>query len=495
MDTFKSLLDRVNNKTKEKPIFFISNDPERALGLENYLKNYHIVCIDDNDIVEYMKNHKIKIFSLENETNQLNTIYRNSNRLLHHDLTKEYISKNTTNEAYFMFFKIAPNLERTAGNMNFEILNTSSKLNRKYELKLSQYETLKDIGVNFPRTLIIKLEEADYSELINELGENFIVQFNRGHTGGGTVEIINEQKLENLKRKFPERQVRCAKQIYGPSYTLNACNTRFGTVWGGLSYQITGLEECTSERLATVGNDWKFIENIDKKTLKQIDKMTKLIGEKMYSDGFLGMFGLDIVIDSETNIPYIIEINARQPASIPMFTKIQVLNKQIPLNLLSIAEFLKLDYKIDPSEYTAQASQAFKYAQLFIRNKYKRNAQVIGSVKAGAYRLVGDNSAYSWSHGDPKLKQNVIILDEDSDMPLILEEETYAIDRIQNAGMILLCAKEGKIVHNNAEVARIQASQSLISKSGKLKTWTQRVVNGLNKYIILKEIKNEGKIT
>jgi hypothetical protein len=492
MDTLNTILDKVNDKIKNTPIFFITNDAERALGLEKLLINYHIICIDRNDIVDYMQHDKIKIFSLEKELNKINVIYRNSNRLLNHTLIQNYIKNYTQNSsAYLMFFKIAPNIERTAEKLGLKLLNTSSDLNRKYELKLSQYESIKNLNINIPDTIISKLKDTNYNEIKSKLGNSFIIQFNRGHTGGGTIIIDEEHELEDLKSKFPERTVKLVKYIHGPSFTLNGCITKYGIYWGGLSYQITGIEECTSERLATVGNDWYYCSKLDDKIKNQIDNIVSKVGEEMAKNKFIGMFGLDIVVEQASNKAYLIEINARQPASIPMFSKIQIINKEIPLNLLAICEFLEIEYTIDQKEYNYSASKPFEYAQLFIRNKFPNIATLIGGVKPGAYRLLGDNATYNWDKGSPKLKPNVILLDDNNDLSLVLEEESYAIDDIKKGGLIILCSKEGKLINSNAEVARIQSMQSLLDKDGQLKTWTKNVINGLNKYIILKELEND----
>lgn len=496
MDTIDSLTDKINARTKDAPIFFITNDAERALGLEKLLDNYHIVCIDDNEIADYMQKDKVKAFCLEKELGKLNTLFRSSYRLLKHNLAQEYIMANLKGDkGYLMFFKIAPNLERFSSKLQLGILNTTSKLNQKFELKLSQYEAIKGLGIRLPKTEILKLSNANFKALTEQLGPNFILQFNRGHTGSGTVIINNENKLDELKERFPQRPARFATQIFGDSYTLNACVTRKGICWGGLSYQITGVEECTAKKAATVGNDWDYPKKLSENVKKDIEKFTIKIGEEMGRHGFKGMFGLDIVVDKKEDKAYIIEINARQPASIPMFTKLQIQKGKIPLNLLAIAEFLEIDYEINIEEYNKIASLPFEASQIFLRNKFDRDAKVIGAIKPGVYRLLGDNSAFDWQDGKPKMKPNVIVIDEDQDKPLVFENEAYAIDGIKTGGLLFLCAKEGKIVGSNNEVARIQSLQSLMDENGELRTLAIEIIIGMNKYIILREISNEERTT
>lgn len=488
MDTFKSLLAKVNEKIGDSPLFYITNDPERALGLEKHISNYHIICIDDNDIVDYMHRDGVKVFCLEKELNKQNAIFRNSNRLLKHKLTQEYIKAYTANSGYTMFFKIAPNIERSLDEFQLKALNTTSSLNRKFELKLSQYKYLSQLNIRLPETKIVKLIDAKYSALVTELGENFILQFNRGHTGGGTIEIDSEMRLRELQKKFPERKVRISRKIEGDPYTLNACVTKHGICWGGLSYQITGIPECTSKKAGTVGNDWEYTKNLNPSVLKDISRFTKVIGEEMAESGFLGLFGLDFVLEKNTQKIYVIEINARQPASIPMHTKLQMDQNQIPLKLLAIAEFLGVEYELDVDEYNNQASKPISASQIFFRNKYTNKAEVIGSVKVGTYRILGDNSAFDWSNGHPEQKKNVIFITEDRDMPLVFQDEAYSIDSIEKAGLLILASREGKIISSNAEAARIQFKNSMLDKNAKIRTVYMQMLQGLNTNIILKEL-------
>ena len=494
MDNLDSLIRKVNEKLKNKPMFYVCNDPERALGLEKLIKNYHIVCIDHNDIVDHLEKKKVKVFSLEKSLSKQNVIFRNSNRLLKHKETEKYLEKNKgKNGAYFMFFKIAPNLEVTAKALEFDIVNTTAHLNRKYERKISQYNEIKNLDIRIPKTKILKLKDADYSSLTTNICKNLILQFDRSHTGSGTVDIETELDLLELKEKYPEREVRISKNIFGDSYTINACVTKYGIFMGGLSYQITGVPECTSKKGATVGNDWKYRNSLKKKSLNEIKEFTKRVGEKMKTDGYKGMFGVDFVIDKETDDVYFIEINARQPASISMFSKMQTNVSQVPLNLLAILEFLGIEYQLDLEDYNEKATDTWDFSQIFLRNRYDKKAKLIGGVKVGTYRLMGNNSSYDWSKGKPELRSNVINITENRDLPLIYDKEMCSVENIKESGYLILCAKEGKIISSNSEVARIQANESMINDKGNVKALIHKIIIGLNRYIVLLKFPNGRK--
>jgi hypothetical protein len=247
----------------------------------------------------------------------------------------------------------------------------------------------------------------------------------------------------------------------------------------------------TSKKAGTVGNDWKQPRVLPEKTKQQINDFTTKIGKAMAKSGFKGMFGLDLVVQNISNDPYIIEINARQPASIPIHTKLQLARKQIPLQLLAIAEFMGIDYELDTQEYNRQSTEPIEAAQIFFRNRFDSKAQLLGGIKPGLYKLTGENLAYDWAQGKPRQKKNVIIIEEQENTPLVFLSEDYCIDEEKEAGLLILCAKEGKNIAANTEVARIQSSQSLIDSKGNIKAWMMRIITGINKTLILKEHKDD----
>lgn len=323
------------------PIFYICNDPERALGLEKGVKNFHIICIDDNPIIDYLQNAGANVLSLNRATGEKNGIYRNSKIALEHQLTQNYIKDHTPSgqTPNAMFFKIAANIEYTAQKLGYKVLNTNSTLNKRYENKISQYETLSQFNIKFPPTLIASLNSLNYKELKEKFGEQFVVQFDHGHTGNSTTFIVSEAEFTALQNTHQSKMARVAQKINGKAFTLNAVATRYGTVYSGLCEQITGVRELTEKSGATVGNDWTKTRFLSDFALSQIKEITEKVGDLMFRDGYRGLFGLDLIV-SENNQVYLIEINARQPASTGTHTKLMLKNSLIPLQLFHMSEFL-----------------------------------------------------------------------------------------------------------------------------------------------------------
>ncbi len=472
------LINKINEITKDKPIFYVTNDAERALGLEKLVQNFHIICIDDNEIVDYMKNAGVKVFCLEKELGEKNTIFRSSVKLLRHPKTQEYIKSFNSQGGFVMTFKISPAFEKFAQSLGLDSLNTTAALNRKYENKISQYQNL-GTQINFPKTLLGELGGLSYESLISDLSKELVIQFDLGHTGSGTVFIKEQNEFEEIKNKFPKRMVRVSRKIEGDSYTINAMIGKKATLMAGLSYQITGVKELTDKAGGTVGNDFGFTKNLSGEQVSKVTAQVNKIAEILRQDGYLGFFGVDLIINSDE--VYVIEINARQPASVPFVNKLQIKNNQAPLSAYHIASFAGIDFEVNTEEYNSKAIMPMEAGQIFLRNTNEDAFTVNGNVKVGEYRLQSDDSAIDWQKNS--VKENVLFLDEEKDKPLIFQKDAYSIEELGNSGMLILTQAKGKSVNSGNELARIQSLQSLIGEDGKPFGWVLESLNSIKKYL------------
>ena len=123
----------------------------------------------------------------------------------------------------------------------------------------------------------------------------------------------------------------------------------------------------TTYKGGSVGNDW--VTNLNVRQKDQFIKKMRTIGEKMKSDGYIGMFGADFVFDSKN--AFLIEINARENASIPTYSKIQIEQGIIPFKLIHILEFLKIEYPLDEFKINNAIYDDYNLRQIIIRNTNK----------------------------------------------------------------------------------------------------------------------------
>ncbi|OIO20164.1 MAG: hypothetical protein AUJ37_01000 [Candidatus Magasanikbacteria bacterium CG1_02_41_34] len=295
------------NDSLQTPIIYIARDIERALGLPKNTVNYAIIS--------------------NNSTFAKDTVHSYNVTLVESDKTlstQELLHNATIEEGtHILVFKNTTAIERVATEKKLKLLNPPAILAGKIEEKISQIAWLGELSKFLPKHDIKTCKELTFDTT------PYIVQFNHAHSGEGTRLITKEDDITDLKKNFPERPVRVTQFIEGPGYTVNAVVHTGGILVSSPSYQITGLPPFTDNQFTTIGNDWGAAHTmLSDKQKETIQKMTEKIGEKMRLDGWKGLFGIDIVVEEKTGTVYLIEINARQPASTTFESSIQYTNIQ-----------------------------------------------------------------------------------------------------------------------------------------------------------------------
>lgn len=464
----QKLLEKINQQLDKATYFYLTRDIERALGLEDLISSYHVAVINNSPILELVRKNNVSVFSLAEHTTNLPA---SSYRLLKSDSFQNYLQTINSDTRYLQTFKVSGAFQRFAEQQKFRVMNTSSALNRLFEDKVSQSKQLLASGVKVPNQEVVVLGSSSFNDMKSKYGDLFVLQFNRGHSGNATYFIDSEALWSELAGKYPQREARISQFISGPTYTLNGVITKHGVYLGGLSLQITGIKELSLEKGATVGNDFLCREGFKETTLTEIIAQAERIGNYMHSLGYLGMFGIDLIISNGS--PYIVEINARQPASIPYYTKIQRNLQQTPLALMHIAAFLDLEIEEDAEVYNQVSMQPIEYSQVSIRAF--EDTQVNTQFKSGIFRLQSDNSAKSVATGE--VIADTIFLDEDQDKPLILQKETYnASDLNTESGILLLMPSAMQKISKGAEIIRLQAKQSVLLDATTVKPWVSDIL-------------------
>ncbi len=278
-------------KTPKNPVVYVTKDKERADGIvEN--ENYSIVAGDGT------------IDTLE---------------LLSEPQTEEAISSRN---ASVLVFKNNKQIEEFVHSKGWKFLNPSAELAEKIENKITQVAWLDELAELLPPhhiTLVKKIVRDTSAEEATS-----VVQWAHSHTGEGTIHIKKESDLKTIQEKFPEREARVTTFIKGPMFTANIVVAKDKILIGNISYQITGIAPFTDTPFSTIGNDWTVPFSIlTEKHLEEFNDIALQIGKKMQSEGWKGLFGIDVVYDEERDKLFLIEINARQSASTTYESQLQ----------------------------------------------------------------------------------------------------------------------------------------------------------------------------
>ena len=303
----------LNKAIQLKKQAYITRDIERALGLGLDVPGFVIISNNTpfaKQIQQQAKQSNIILVEKDDE-NLLDTW-----QLLEHPTTIDALQAENITD--IIVFKPTQKIERICEKQSWQMLNPSATLSDTIEEKISQVAWLDELTTYLPNHQITLCKNIVWNF------EPFILQFNRAHTGSGTHFITSKKQLETLQEKFPERPVRISAYIEGPMFTNNNVVTKSDILIGSINYQITGMEPFTNQPFATVGNDWglpkKILNYAQQSKFKEI---AHAVGKKLQADGWRGAFGIDIALEEKTGELYLIEINARQPASVSFESQLQ----------------------------------------------------------------------------------------------------------------------------------------------------------------------------
>lgn len=452
------ILNKIQSKLNNSPLFFLAPETERGLGLESDLSNYFVLS-SSNDYAARELELADKGLGIETQGG--------SSKLENSPIILDYIKQKLKNQTGSIYFQILKPQENTLGQVllangiNSTMLNNSAELTRSLENKIKQYQLLVDAGFtkNLPETTLDTLENVNLEEIRSK---GLVVQLPFGHTGSSTYlpEQDSMSALEELKQNFPKRQCKLSKRIEGHPFTINACCYQDKVFVGGLSYQYTGIDSLTPMKSATVGNDWVLPSVLlSKLQIQEIYNLTVRIGNFLKTQAYKGMFGVDLLVSQSGEI-YIIEINPRQTASVPMYTKLQLENDVLPLSAIHLCEFLDIEIDQNQDSYNLLTQEPIKAAQIFLRSHRTDEFSLPSTdIKPGLYRQMSDNSAREFlqrGEGD-----KIIFLDSTTDRPLIRQSEKLIYKRLPSDGFILHLKQPGSLVNYNQEIARIQIKSTL----------------------------------
>lgn len=289
-------------------IIYIARDIERALGKEP-VGDYHIITNESLYSLEVKKKYPDNVFLIKAEET-FDTF-----ELLMLPEVQEIISKI---DGSLLVFKNTIHIEQLCKEKGWKLLNPSAVLSEKVENKITQVEWLGELASFLPPHKILETKDIEWNK------SPFVLQWSHGHTGEGTILIKDESELKVLKEKFPYREARVTDFINGPMLTVNIVVTKTVILLGNISYQITGMLPFTTNPFSTIGNDWSVPHTIlTEAQIKDLEAIAEKVAQKMQKEGWLGLFGIDVIYDQERDMLHLIEINARQPASTTFESELQ----------------------------------------------------------------------------------------------------------------------------------------------------------------------------
>ena len=288
--------------SQKKSIVYVAREIERAFGMAPDA-DYSIITNKTPYAETVQKQYPEHVKLIENPGDEL----LDTAELLQHAAA----SKLMPADSQVVVFKNNPQIEAVVKTNGWTLLNPSAEIAERIENKITQVEWLGPLAEKYlPKHIVGLTKEISWNK------EPLVIQWAHGHTGDGTILVNSDVELDVLKKQFPDRMARASAYAHGPAFTVNVVVTADIVLMGNISYQITGLPPFTDNPFSTVGNDWSLTHSLlSDIEIQYIEAMVAETGAKIQTDGWRGLFGIDLIRDDEHDRICLIEINARQPAS------------------------------------------------------------------------------------------------------------------------------------------------------------------------------------
>ncbi len=328
-----------------------------AVGATQWFPDYRMVSILDFPLAR-----KLGSISLARHA-EGRVLPQKVKGILESPLLTEVISQNHL-EDYALL------LNRPTAAAPRESLGNSYEVASKYENKVWLRKSFAG-KVPFPEFRILtfgELRERSFSDLAAELGGELVVQHASLSGGRGTYHVKNAPGLEKCVRSLLEvvahdDEIVVSKRLVNASErTLQGCVTSKDVLVGPPQAQLVGHPRLTSPRPGDIQFCGGRIAQdlLGEEHYNQAAEYMRLIGKKLQSEGYRGIFGMDFLV-SQGEL-YAIEVNPRMTA---LTTLLAFIQKDVPFLLLHILELAGSPYTLagGREDTTAEGSFILVYAQ------------------------------------------------------------------------------------------------------------------------------------
>lgn len=396
-------------QTPLPPIFGVGVYAFDRLGLEDIVPNYKLLALrysDDTRLIE--KN--VDVWALEKGmgTRHINAP-RNSTTLLSHERTRAYIDHFS--KPALVIYKSSLQLERLAQENAWTLVGIPSRFGKDlFENKILFRAILEELALSSPPGERFALGRLDFTQLKTRLNLPFVLQHPKRGGGKGTFFIRSKHDLDKAIAQLKdyerdgrivhdgtkETEIIAARYINGPSVSATGCVTRHGILSTSLQYQIIDAPDLYSPQKGSglfCGHDWsssRFTPAIEERTRAAVEK----VGNHLASKGYKGIFGLDFVLDENTQKLFVTECNPRLLGSFPAITMAQLRNEEPPIIAFHLLECLNIPYEADVQAINALMRRPKIGAQMFPHNLTGQWARNSAHVRAGVYRMSGSRAKF-----------------------------------------------------------------------------------------------------
>jgi biotin carboxylase len=375
-------------RRNETPIYVVTPTPFSLLGLDQWVGGLEYV-----NYFDIFDGQHPRCFIPHTATPpEFKSMEDVANYLVDHPQFRSRVKAKPRGKALFVMFD--EETEQLCEEVGVDIALPPAKLRVRLDSKIETTRLGNDAGVASAPNILGRAE--DYEALMalakkGKLGTDLVVQTPYGDSGRTTFFIRSQQDWDRYAAKMTGESLKVMKRINHLPGTIEGCATRHGTLVGPVMTDITGFEEITPYKGGWCGNDMAP-DILPKGVPSKVREMTRKFGDRLYAEGYRGVFCLDFLLDTDSNEVYLGELNPRISGASPPTNLITSTYGGCPLFLFHLLEFLDVDWKVDLEAVQRRWSEYDNWTQLVLKQTEDKVELITRAPRSGIWKMEPDGS-------------------------------------------------------------------------------------------------------
>ncbi len=372
-------------RRNETPIFFISPTAFNLLGVEKFVNRfYHINYFDS-----FEGFHPRVFVPKETGPREFRSMEDVCNYLLSHKEVMDRIDRAGAGPAKLVFVMFDEETEELAREMGAEVALPPAALRNRLDSKIETTRLANEAGIASAPNVLGRADS--YEALMIQageagLGQDLVVQTPYGDSGRTTFFISSREDWDKHAEDMVDEHLKIMKNIKHMPGTMEACVTRHGTLAGPVQTDITGFTEVTPYKGGWCGNDLTP-DLFNATTRRELREMAQALGNRLYQEGYKGVFCMDFLIDTDDGTPYLGEINPRISGASPLTNLVTSHYGGVPLFLFHLLEYLDVDYSVDLAKIQERWNEFDNLSQLVLKQCKDEVRLLSKAPRTGVWRM------------------------------------------------------------------------------------------------------------
>lgn len=370
-------------RMNETPIYVVTPTPFNLLGLDEWVGGLEFINYFDI----FDGRHPRVFVPPRTGPVEFKSMEDVANYLVAHPAFRARIRKKPRGKAIFVMFD--EETEELCAEAGVDVALPKASLRTRLDSKIETTRLGNEAGVaSAPNTmgLASTYQELEALAAAAGLGCDLVVQTPYGDSGRTTFFVKSQVDWDKYAAKIIGQDLKVMKRINHLPGTIEGCCTRHGTLVGPVMTDITGFAEITPYKGGWCGNDVSPTI-LPGDAPDRVREMARKLGDRLYEEGYRGVFCCDFLLDTDTHEVYLGELNPRVSGASPPTNLITTIYGGCPLFLFHLLEFLDVDYDLDIEAVQSRWKEYDHWTQLILKQTEDKVEMLTRVPQSGIWRM------------------------------------------------------------------------------------------------------------